>query len=61
MLVTAIVNVALAYVTNLTAGRYRDARLNLVSLAFLASASFGPIRVKGKTAPVDAWVLTAIE
>ena len=40
VLVTAVVNVALAYVTNLAAGRYRDARLILVSLAFLASAGF---------------------
>ena len=40
VLVTAIVNVALAYVTNLAAGRYRDARLILVSLAFLSSAGF---------------------
>jgi adenylate cyclase len=40
VLVTAVVNVALAYVTNLAAGRYRDARLLLVSLAFLASAGF---------------------
>jgi class 3 adenylate cyclase len=40
VLVTAVVNVALAYVTNLAAGRYRDARLVLVSLVFLASAGF---------------------
>jgi adenylate cyclase len=40
VLVTAIVNVALAYLTNIAAGRYRDARLVLVSLAFLASAGF---------------------
>jgi class 3 adenylate cyclase len=40
VLVTAVVNVVLAYVTNLAAGRYRDARLVLVSLAFLASAGF---------------------
>jgi class 3 adenylate cyclase len=40
VLLTAIVNVALAYVTNLAAGRYRDARLILVSLGFLASAGF---------------------
>jgi class 3 adenylate cyclase len=37
---TALVNVVLAYVTNLAAGRYRDARLILVSLGFLASAGF---------------------
>src|SRR5580765_2005420 len=37
---TGAVNVALAYVTNLAAGRYRDARLILVSLAFMASAGF---------------------
>jgi adenylate cyclase len=40
VLVTASVNVALAYVTNVAAGRYRDARLVLISLAFLASAGF---------------------
>jgi class 3 adenylate cyclase len=40
VLVTAAVSVALAYVTNLAAGRHRDARLVLVSLAFLASAGF---------------------
>ena len=40
VLLTAAVNVALAYLTNLAAGRYRDARLVLVSLAFLASAGF---------------------
>ena len=34
------VNVVLAYVTNVAAGRYRDARLVLISLAFLASAGF---------------------
>lgn len=40
VLLTAGVNVALAYLTNLAAGRYRDSRLVLVSLAFLASAGF---------------------
>jgi adenylate cyclase len=40
VLLTAAVNVALAYVTNVAAWRYRDARLLLVSLAFLASAGF---------------------
>lgn len=40
VLTTAGVNVALAYVTNVAAGRYRDARLVLISLAFLASAGF---------------------
>jgi class 3 adenylate cyclase len=40
VLVTAVVNVVLAYVTNVAAGRYRDARLVLVSMAFLASAGF---------------------
>ena len=40
VLVTALIGVALAYVTNVAAGRYRDARLILVSLAFLASAGF---------------------
>jgi len=40
VLLTAAVNVALAYLTNLVASRHRDARLVLVSLAFLASAGF---------------------
>ncbi len=40
VLVTSVVNVALAYLTNVVAGRHRDARLVLVSLAFLASAGF---------------------
>ncbi|HET7027936.1 MAG TPA: adenylate/guanylate cyclase domain-containing protein [Candidatus Limnocylindrales bacterium] len=40
VLVTAAVNVALAYVTNVAAARHRDARVMLVSLAFLASAGF---------------------
>src|SRR6478672_8281389 len=40
VLLTAVVNVALAYLTNLAASRYRDARLVLVSLAFLSSAGF---------------------
>ena len=40
VLATAGVNVALAYVTNVAAGRHRDARVMLVSLAFLASAGF---------------------
>src|SRR5215208_7851032 len=40
VLLTAAVNVALAYVTNVVASRQRDARLLLVSLAFLASAGF---------------------
>jgi adenylate cyclase len=40
VLVTAIASVVLAYLTNLAATRYRDARLILVSLAFLASAGF---------------------
>lgn len=40
VLITAAVNVALAFLTNLAAARYRDARLILVSLAFLASAGF---------------------
>jgi len=40
VLLTAALNVVLAYVTNVAAGRYRDARLVLVSLAFLASAGF---------------------
>src|SRR5437762_10370426 len=40
VLLTAGVNVVLAYLTNLAAGRYRDARVLLVSFAFLASAGF---------------------
>jgi class 3 adenylate cyclase len=40
VLATALVNVVLAYVTNVAAGRFRDARLTLISLAFLASAGF---------------------
>jgi adenylate cyclase len=37
---TAAVSVVLAAVTNVAAGRHRDARVTLVSLAFLASAGF---------------------
>ena len=40
VLIAAGVNVVLAYVTNIAAGRYHDARLILISLAFLASAGF---------------------
>ena len=40
MLVAAAVNVALAYVTNVAAGRLRDARMILISMAFLSSAGF---------------------
>ena len=40
VLVTAGVSVALAEVTNIAAGRHRDARLVLISLAFLSSAGF---------------------
>jgi adenylate cyclase len=40
VLIAAGVNAALAYVTNVAAGRYRDARLVLISLAFLSSAGF---------------------
>ena len=40
VLVTALVNVALAYLTNEAANRRADARLVLVSLSFLASAGF---------------------
>jgi adenylate cyclase len=40
VLLAAAVNAALAYVTNIAAGRYRDARLVLISLAFLSSAGF---------------------
>ncbi len=37
---TAAVSVALAYVTNVLAGRHRDPRVVLISSAFLASAGF---------------------
>ena len=40
VLSAAAINVVLAYVTNIAAGRYRDARLTLLSLAFLSSAGF---------------------
>jgi len=40
VLTAAAINVVLAYVTNVAAGRYRDARLTLLSLAFLSSAGF---------------------
>ena len=40
VLITASGNVVLAYLTNVVAGRHRDARLVLVSLAFLSSAGF---------------------
>ena len=40
VLITAVLNVALAYVTNVVAGRLGDARLVLISLAFFASAGF---------------------
>jgi len=40
VLITAGVNVVLAYVTNVAAGRFRDARLVLISLAFLSAAGF---------------------
>lgn len=40
VLLAAAVNAALAYVTNVAAGRFRDARLVLISLAFLSSAGF---------------------
>jgi adenylate cyclase len=40
VLSTAAVSVALAYVTNIAAGRYRDARLVLISFAFLSAAGF---------------------
>ena len=40
VLLTAAGSVALAYITNVVATRQRDARLVLVSLAFLASAGF---------------------
>lgn len=40
VLVAAAINVVLAYVTNVAAGRHRDARLTLISLAFLSTAGF---------------------
>jgi len=40
VLLTAAVSVALAYVTNVAAGRYRDARLVLISFSFLSAAGF---------------------
>ena len=40
VLLTALFSVGLAYVTNVAADRRRDARLVLVSLAFLSSAGF---------------------
>ena len=40
VLIAAAVNVVLAYVTNVAAGRYRDARLTLISLAFLSTSGF---------------------
>jgi class 3 adenylate cyclase len=40
VLLAAGVNAGLAYITNVAAGRYRDARLVLISLAFLSSAGF---------------------
>lgn len=40
VLLTAVVNVVLAYVTNVAAGRHRDARMVLISMVFLASAGF---------------------
>lgn len=40
VLAASVVNAVLAYVTNVAAGRHRDARMVLISLAFLASAGF---------------------
>lgn len=40
VLLVAAVNAVLAYLTNIAAGRHRDARLVLISLAFLSSAGF---------------------
>ncbi len=40
VLVAAAINVVLAYVTNVAAGRHLDARLTLISLAFLSTAGF---------------------
>jgi adenylate cyclase len=37
---TAAISVVLAYVTNVAAGRYRDARLVLISMAFLSASGF---------------------
>jgi class 3 adenylate cyclase len=37
---TAAVNVVLASITNIASGRYRDARVALISLAFMVSAGF---------------------
>ena len=45
VLIAAAVNVVLAYVTNIAAGRYHDARLILISLAFLSPrGSWGSTR-----------------
>ena len=40
VLLAAALNAVLAYLTNVAAGQYRDARVVLISLAFLASAGF---------------------
>ncbi len=40
VLLAAAVNAGLAYLTNIVGARYRDARLVLISLAFLSSAGF---------------------
>ena len=40
VLSTAAVSVVLAYVTNVAAGRFRDARLVLISFAFMSAAGF---------------------
>jgi hypothetical protein len=40
VLSTAAISVVLAYVTNVAAGRFRDARLVLISFAFMAAAGF---------------------
>src|SRR4029077_19669776 len=40
VLLAAALNAVLAYLTNAAAGQYRDARVVLISLAFLASAGF---------------------
>ena len=49
VLIAAAVNVVLAYVTNLAAGRFQDARLTLISLAFLVER-----RVPGAPRPGHA-------
>jgi class 3 adenylate cyclase len=40
VLITAAVSLAMGYVTNVAAGRFRDARLVLISFAFMSAAGF---------------------